>query len=221
MTKFSITVILDTICPWCYIGYRRLQAAIAEHQAQQPNDSFAIKLQPFQLNPKAAKGQSSDKLASYEDKYGREQTQQIFRRVRSAAEGNGINFSFAGRIGNTLDSHRLLQLAQQHEKTSVATALIDEVFADYFEREQDITSHAILAQAAARAGMNEREVLDFLASDELVKEVEQQVRDNRDEDINGVPLFVLNDTFTVEGAQEPAAFLTLFARLKKREAAIL
>lgn len=205
---------------------------MSQHLLEFPFDSFALTWHPFQLDPKAPKGQSVDKLASYEAKYGAEGTQVIFERLRSASGEVGIAFKFGGRMGNTIDSHRLIEFAQeqrQHQSSSsgdqleadTATRLAEELFADYFEREQDITDHSVLIKAAGRAGIDEGEAETFLKSDELALETKQKASDIRGEGINGVPQFILNDTFTVEGGQEPRAFLALFGRLKKREAAAL
>lgn len=226
--KYHVWIISDTVCPWCYVGYRNLQAAISEYLSAYPTDTFSISWHPFQLNPDAPKGQSVDKRASYNKNLGSMQAQVVFKRLESAGKRAGINFSFGGRTGNTLDSHRLIELAAQKDNTneasqtitdttpskSLQTRLVEELFADYFESEQDITSHDVLSKAAARAGLNKREIDAFLASDKLAVEVERQAQVNRSESVTGVPHFTINDEFTVEGAQEPAAFLMLFKRLK-------
>lgn len=230
MTKFNITIISDTVCPWCYIGYRRLRVAMSQHLENFPTDAFSITWHPFQLNPRFPKGTSMDKSANYEEKFGSEQRQMVFDRLKSAAKDVGIEFKFGGRIGNTLDSHRLIEFAQdkdqsensRHDQLSDSrTRLVEQLFGDYFEREQDITDHGVLTQAAVRAGLDEDEVKAFLRSDKLAREVEEKANESRDQGINGVPHFDINGVFTVEGAQEPAAFLMLFNRLKKREAAVL
>lgn len=225
--EFNILIISDTICPWCFIGYRRLRLAISQHLATHPNDTFSISWHPFQLNPNAPKGQTSDKRAVYERNYGAEQTELIFERLRTAAKGTGINFSFEGRTGSTLDSHRLLEYAEEKDAagaggrkgslSGLQTRLAEELFGDYFERERDITSHDILVNAAERAGLDGAEARKFLESEALAKEVAEKARVPRENGINGVPHFSINDTFTVEGAQEPAAFLMLFRRLRKRQ----
>ena len=230
MTRFHIPVVSDTVCPWCYVGYRHLKRAIAQQLANHPEDSFVISWRPFQLNPTAPKGQSIDKTRSYNSKLGKEQAGLVFERLRSAGKDAGIDFSFHGRTGNTLDSHRIIELARQKEVddeanvdssggavASLQTRVVEELFADYFEREQDITDHVVLARAAGRAGMDEHEVKAFLESDRLAKQVENEAADARNEGIRGVPLFTINDTFEVEGAQEPRAFTMLFERLRKKQ----
>ena len=222
MTHFSISIVSDTVCPWCYIGLRHLQAAIAQHLAMYSGDSFAVSWRPFQLNPNSPRGQSVEKADSYERKFGTEQANLVFERLRSAGKGAGIKFSFGGRTGNTLDSHRLLEFARQKEANveDLQTRLAEELFADYFERERDITDHVVLTKAAGRVGLLEHEVETFLATDQLAAQVEKDAIAARDDGVHGVPLFNINDQFEVEGAQEPRAFLMLFERFKKKESKI-
>ena len=91
---------------------------------------------------------------------------------------------------------------------------------DYFEREMDIADHRVLIRAAGRVGLDETEVERFLGSDALVEQVHKQANAARADGVHGVPHFTINDVFTIEGAQEPAAFLMLFERWKKRRSKI-
>ena len=234
MTHFTISIISDTVCPWCYIGLRRLQLAITEHLSKYPGDTFALQWRPFQLNPNAPKGQTIDKIANYEKSLGAEQTQVVLERLRSAAKGTGINFSFNGSIGNTLDSHRLIEFARQKEavdqregicqpygQRNLHTRVVEELFSAFFEKDQDITSHDVLVAAAGRAGMYENEVRQLLKSNSLAEKVQGEAMDARNQEgVNGVPHFTINDTFEIGGAQEPRAYGMLFERLKKREAKV-
>ena len=233
MTTFGIRIISDTVCPWCYVGYRRLTAAIEQHLVKCPDDIFSISWHPFQLNPYAPKFQSFDKVESYESKLGQRQANVVFERLRSAGQDCGITFSFKGRTGNTLDSHRLIEYAGRldagHSRSeegrdgmvpyrNLQTTLVEHLFSAYFEHEQDIADHAVLVAAAASVDMDEQRVRKLLAGDELADQVRDAANKNRSDGINGVPHFTINDEFFVEGAQEPAAFLMLFNRLKRREA---
>jgi predicted DsbA family dithiol-disulfide isomerase len=236
MTHFDISIVSDTVCPWCYIGLRNLQVAIAQRSGKSPKDTLTITWHPFQLNPNSPRGQTVDKRTSYENKLGKDGARNVFDRLRTAGKAAGINFSFNGRIGNTLDSHRLLELAHRQSGTTDAspapgqvldygmqTRLAEELFADFFEREQDITDHVTLSKAAVRAGLTnqEDEIVSWLASDDLVEVVQQEAAAQRTEGINGVPHFAINEEFAVEGAQEPIAFLHLFDRLARRSKAVL
>ena len=138
------------------------------------------------------------------------------------------------QVANALDSHRLIAFANsgspseassgqkdgldtRSTRTTFQTRLVEALFTAYFEQEQDITSHAVLTSTATRAGVDTNQVKSFLAGDDLAEKVHLSASRNRGDGVNGVPHFVVNDSFMVEGAQEPAAFLMLFRRLKKRQ----
>lgn len=225
MTTFDIAIVSDTVCPWCYIGLRNLQKAIQQRQGQHPQDSFKLTWHPFQLNPQAPKDRTVDKRQIYKTKLGVEGARNVLDRLRSAGATAAITFNFDGRIGNTLDSHRLIEYAGS-KSSKLQTTLVEELFADYFERAQDITSHDVLAKAAIRASVfdNQHGVKRFLESEELSEEVQRQANTARDEGVNGVPQYTLKSgstEYVVDGAQEPMAFLHLFNRLAKAERASL
>ena len=236
MVHFDIEIVSDTVCPWCYIGYLNLQAAIISRLTTNPGDTFSLSWRPFQLNPHSPVGHTVDKRTSYESKLGIDGARTVLERVRSAGEAVGITFSFGGRIGNTLDSHRLLEFAHRQaaaadtstsqstaHQRSLQTRLAEELFAEYFEREQDITDHATLSRAAVKVGLSsdEKVIRAFLASAELSDVAKGEATARRDEGISGVPHFTINDEFVVEGAQEPLAFTHLFDRLARRRKAVL
>ena len=229
MTNYDISIVSDTVCPWCYIGFRLLQAGISQHLAKYPDDTFVFSWHPFQLNPHAPKGRSIEKTNSSVNVLKEQPVEAVNERLRSAGKDAGINFKFNRRTGNTLDSHRIIEFACQKDAQSqsstdrtpappqsLQTRLVEELFADYFERQQDIFDHDVLAKAAGRAGLDEDEVKALLTSYALSDQVEKEAKAARGEGVNGVPHFTINDMFDVEGAQEPNAFLMLFERLKKR-----
>lgn len=231
MTTFAIAIVSDTVCPWCYIGLRNLQRAIAQRHAQHPQDTFSLTWHPFQLNPQAPRDRTVDKRQSYETKLGVEGARNVLDRLRAAGATAGITFNFDGRIGNTLDSHRLIEYAGRQSDLSpdnadLQTTLVEELFAEYFERGQDITSHDVLSRAAVRAGVADREdtVRTFLDGGDLSTEVQRQANGARQEGVNGVPQYTIkcaSTEYVIEGAQEPMAFLHLFNRLAKIEKAVL
>ena len=118
--------------------------------------------------------------------------------------------------GPTRDSHRLVQLGKK-KSPQIQTRVIEELFAAYFENEKDITSQDVLIEAAVKAGLDKSEVKTWLDNGSGGPEVDKEVQDAVEEGISGVPNFKINDRFEVSGAQEPAAFVQLFERLKKQE----
>lgn len=137
----------------------------------------------------------------------------IFERLSQVGREVGINFKYGGKTGNTRDSHRLVQLGKT-KSPALQTRVVEELFAAYFENEQDITSHAVLKEAAIKAGLPKDEVEDWLDSDKGGKEVDAEVYDAKNNHITGVPNFTINGKYEVGGAQDPAVFLRLFEKIK-------
>lgn len=217
MTNFDIKIVSDTVCPWCYIGKKRLEKGIEAYKQKHPesNDSFSTTWYPFYLDPTAPK--SIDKMERYEQKFGKQRIHMMFQRLAQIGNEEGINFKFGGRTGNTRDSHRLVQLGKT-KGPKVQTRVIEELFAAYFENEKDITSEDVLVATGVKAGLEEQEVKAWLSNGKGGPEVDREVEDAYAQNISGVPNFTINDKFEVGGAQDPAAFVQLFERLKSQDA---
>lgn len=180
------------------------------------DDTFSTTWFPFYLNPDAPK-ESVDKSEMYASKFGAERTRMIFDRLSSLGKDEGINFKFGGKTGNTRDSHRLVQLGKT-KSPEVQTRVIEQLFAAYFEQEKDITKQDVLLELGIKAGLDEAEVREWMKNGKGGPEVDKEVQDAYEQGISGVPNFTINDRFEVGGAQEPAAFVQLFERLKRQEA---
>ncbi|KAH7390681.1 thioredoxin-like protein [Pyrenochaeta sp. MPI-SDFR-AT-0127] len=216
MTNFQINIVSDTVCPWCYIGKKRLEKGIAAYKEKHPdsNDTFSTSWFPFYLNPNTR--ESADTQKVFEERFGKERTAMLQERMLQVGEAEGISFKYGGKTGNTRDSHRLIQLGKI-KSPQVQTRVVEELFAAYFENEKDITSHEVLTDLGVKAGLNEKEVKEWLESGKGGPEVDKEVRDAVEQNISGVPNFTLNGKFEIGGAQEPAAFVQLFERLKRQE----
>jgi predicted DsbA family dithiol-disulfide isomerase len=175
---------------WCYVGKKRLEKGIALYKERHPdsNDTFSTTWFPFYLNPGA--GKSIDKQGMYESKFGKERTAAIHERLSQIGGAEGINFKYGGRTGNTRDSHRLVQLGKT-KSPQVQTRVIEELFASYFENEKDITSQEVLVEAGVKAGLEEKEVREWLESGKGGREVDLEVRDAVAGNISGVPVSLL------------------------------
>ncbi|KAL8673605.1 MAG: hypothetical protein Q9168_001960 [Polycauliona sp. 1 TL-2023] len=217
MTNFNISVVSDTVCPWCYVGKQKLDRAIALHKSANPDsvDTFSVTWYPFYLNPDAPKT-GIDKHQYYISKFGAERTSMIIDRLASAGKSVGIDFKFGGKTGNTRDSHRLIQLAKT-KGPQTQTKLVEELFKSYFEQEEDITSHAVLEAAAQKAGLEGTETKQWLESDKGGKEVDREVVEAQMKAVSGVPHFTLQDKYEIGGAQDPEAFVQVFERIKAAE----
>lgn len=155
----------------------------------------------------------------YIKKFGKERTAAINQMLAKIGHDEGINFKFGGKTGNTRDSHRLVQLGKT-KGSKIQTRVVEELFAAYFENEKDITSQEILIESGVKAGLEEKEIKDWLDSGKGGAEVDKEVQDAREQNISGVPNFTINNRFEIGGAQEPAAFVQLFERLKRMEGSL-
>jgi len=217
MTAFDISIVSDTICPWCYVGKKKLERGISLYKAAYPNsdDTFSTTWRPFYLNPQAPK-KGIEKREYYKSKFGDEKAEMIFKRLASVGEDVGIDFSFGGKTGNTRDSHRLIQLGKTKSPT-VQTKVVEQLFTSYFEKEGDITSHTVLREAGVKAGLPEEEVIDWLQSDKGGSEVDKEVAEAQRRAVSGVPNFVLQGKYEIGGAQDAEAFVKVFERVKEIE----
>lgn len=200
---------LDTVCPWCYVGYKKLSRAIAEFSSSNPGHTFDVTWKPYYLNPDAPKV-GTDKAELYNLKFGAERVAMMQPRLAAIGESEGIHFKFGGKTGNTRDSHRIIQMANEK---GLQTRTVEELFAAYFENEKDITSHDVLLEAAKRAGLDEEEVKGWLGSNAGGDIVDKEVRAARQHGVTGVPNFTINGRYEVGGAQDPKEFIKIFKGL--------
>jgi predicted DsbA family dithiol-disulfide isomerase len=208
--RVHVDIVSDTVCPWCFVGKRRFEAAVAALRAGgRPDLEVAVRWRPFFLDPTLPR-EGVDKLAHYRRKFGEERMAQMipYMRAVGAKESPPIAFSYGGRIGNTLDSHRLLALAYEQGGAALQGELVEALFRAYFEAERDVGSRDVLADAAAAAGMDRAAVAAFLASDAKADDVKAEVEAfRRKHRVSGVPFFVLNGRLTLSGAQDVETFV--------------
>src|ERR1700722_2463624 len=192
-----IDIVSDAICPWCYIGKRQLERALALLAPEGLH--FSVHWNPFQLNPDMPKG-GRDRVAYRAVKFGSaERARELDERVASAAAGVGLSFrqDLMLRTPNTLNAHRLIWLAG---KEGVQDAAMEAVFAAYFTQGRDIGDSAVLADCAAAAGMDRASVAEFLAGNVAANEMLAADRAAREASVNGVPAFFLDGYNLFSGA---------------------
>jgi predicted DsbA family dithiol-disulfide isomerase len=194
----QIDFISDTVCPWCFIGKRRLARAIA----MRPNIAFDVRFRPYRLDPTVPKG-GMDRDAYMTAKFGKNGGISEAQRV-IAAEGakEGIEFDFAAirRMPNTLDSHRLIRWA---ELTGVQDDVVERLFAAYFENGQDIGDIRVLADIADLSGIEGAQIADRLESDQDAALVEREDRLAHEMGVTGVPAMIFANKVAASGAREP------------------
>jgi predicted DsbA family dithiol-disulfide isomerase len=206
-SPLSIDIVSDVVCPWCYIGKRRLEAALAQ-RASDDAQRVQVRWLAFQLNPDIPAG-GVDRRSYLEQKFGGpERAKQIYARIKAAGDEVGISFDFERivRQPNTIDAHRLAAWAQDLD-LSAADALIERLFRAYFVDGIDIGDIEALAGLAGDAGFDGAAARAWLASDAGRTAIEAEERRARALGVTGVPFFVINQRLAVSGAQPPEVLL--------------
>jgi len=196
-TSITIDVVSDVVCPWCYVGKRRLDATLAAR-----NDIIAeIRWRPFFLDPTVPRNGKS-RIDYITGKFGgTDKITPAHERLTALGKDVGIDFHFANieMQPNTLDAHRLIGWASTEGK---ADALVENIFADFFVNGVNLADRALLAEAAARAGMDALRVSADLASSKDEEIVAKQAQAASASGIGGVPFFVFGNKVALSGAQE-------------------
>jgi predicted DsbA family dithiol-disulfide isomerase len=199
-----IEIYSDVVCPWCFVGKRRLEWALGTAgYAQQAH----IAWRPFQLNPTMPK-EGMDRRVYLEAKFGGAEARLAMQeRVAKAGEADGLVFAFdrIERTPNTFDAHRLIWFAgQQGCQDEITEAL----FQSYFTKGGEIGNLDSLAEIASDCGINREEVERFLSSDRAVQDVRAEEAIGHRLGVRGVPYFVLNGIISISGAQTPDIFVS-------------
>jgi predicted DsbA family dithiol-disulfide isomerase len=207
----TVDVISDVVCPWCFIGRRRLGAALAALAGREPGVEPRVRWHPFQLNPDLPR-EGIPRRVYLEAKFGgRERANEIYERVRAAGRTVGIDFAFdlIERQPNTLDAHRLIAWAQS---LGSAENVVERLFRAYFLDGRAIGERAVLAAVAGEAGLDPDAASAMLASDEGAAEVAATDRRVRELGVTGVPFFIFAGRLAVAGAQEPDTLVEAMAQ---------
>ena len=204
--NLSVDVISDVICPWCYIGKKRLEKAIGAVEGKQ---EVRVRWLPYQLNPNMPKEGISRKEYRIRKFGSWERSLELDAKVVAVGETEGIHFAFdrIERTPNTVDAHRLIWLADQQ---GCEDALLEALFRAYFAEGRDINNRQTLIDVVAEAGLERQLAEAMLNSEEgmdAIKEAEELFRRYR---VEGVPFFIINSEITLSGAQEPDVFLDAF-----------
>ena len=190
----------DVACPWCYVGKRRFETALADFEHR---DAVRVTWRSFELDPHAPRERSGDGAAHIAQKYGmsREQALEMQRSMTDVAAGVGLDFRFdLARGGNTFDAHRLLRMAASHE---LQDALEERLMRAYLTEGELIGDPAVLERLALEIGLPEGDVRDVLETDRFSAEVRDDERTATSLGINAVPFFVVDRAVGASGAQPP------------------
>ncbi|PKR59423.1 DsbA family oxidoreductase [Thalassospira lohafexi] len=213
LMPIRIEAIVDTICPWCYIGKKRLEKALSREQL----DNLIINWRPFLLNPDMPNGGIDRKLYLSAKFGGTESATRVYKAIETAGAAVGIDFKFDDIkiTPDSTDSHRLI-FKVCSERPAVGNALVEDLFVAYFLEGQNIGDLDILAEIAVTHGEDRNEILDYLAGDMDRDFVGQENRVAHQMGVTGVPCFVFNGRHALSGAQEPE-ILQRMVRLARQE----
>ena len=203
-TGMQVEIWSDVVCPWCYLGKRRFEQALAEFEHR---DEIQLTYRSFELDPTAQKGVTTPTVQMLASKYGMtaRQADQAQRQMEERAAGDGLVFKMDGLLsGNTRDAHRLLQLAKARQ---LQPELMERLHSAYFTEQTSIFDHDALTTLAVETGLDKDEVATVLASEEYGAEVDAEEAAARDLGVTGVPFYVIDRRYGISGAQ-PAETIT-------------
>jgi len=196
----------DIACPWCYIGKRRFEAALAEFEHR---DDVRVTWRSFELDPSAPREREGDNATRLAEKYGItvERAREMGRTVTDAAAGEGLDFHLdIQRSGTTFDGHRVIHLAGEH---GLQDAMKERLMRAYFTEGRLMSDPETLVRLAVEVGVPEDDVRQMLASDRFADEVRGDERLAGQFGISAVPTFVVDRAIGASGAHPPEAMLEL------------
>jgi len=205
----QIEVVSDYVCPWCYVGKRRLESAIA----QRPDLDIAVSWRPFQLSPDMPRA-GRKRLEHYQQIFGAERAQTIMDSMKDTGRDEGIAFGSSPEAmsPNTLSGHVLLLWARESSSID-ADALVEKLFYAHHVACENIGDHAVLARIAGEVGMDAAQVRQDLAAGKDEDRVQQLIHESAARGVSGVPFFIINGRYGLSGAQPPDAFLAAFEQI--------
>jgi predicted DsbA family dithiol-disulfide isomerase len=204
----KIDIISDTVCPWCLIGKRKLEAALAERA----DLDVDIAWHPFQLHPDMPL-EGADRKEFTAKKFGSpERAKELYEQVANAGRAVGLDLQFSKikRSPNTLNSHRVIKWAQN---AGCQDQVVENLFQAFFMDGKDLGDIDVLVEAAVSAGMNEDMVRDLLNSDRDLDLVAAEDARAREMGVSGVPFFIIDEKYALSGAQDSSVILQAIDRV--------
>ena len=203
----------DVVCPWCYIGKRRFEQALAEFEGR---DEVEVVYRSFELDPRAPEHGTESVVEALGRKYGGGPAagREMVERVTGVAAEVGLTFDFATAThSRTLDAHRLLHLALAEGGAELQSRLKEALLAAYFTDARSMGDHGVLRQVAREAGLDAARVDEVLSSEAYGDEVQRDLDEARELGVSGVPFYVLDRKLAVSGAQPVEVFAEALQRV--------
>lgn len=210
MTDIRIDIVSDIACPWCAIGYARLEQAMAKVADKY---AFSVARHAFELNP-AHEGQGEPILPALARKYGRSEEEMRANQdqMMTIARDLGLNFDKMQQrfTCNTFDAHRLVKWADEQGR---ATEMKQALFEAYFGRAEDVSEHPVLLRCVEHVGLDTDRAGDILQGDEYADVVRKDEATYQRAGVSAVPAFIVNGKYLISGAQEPDTLVQAFEEI--------
>ncbi len=210
--KIKIDIVSDVACPWCYVGKRRLEAALKEWKGV----PVEIAWHPFQLDP-TIPAEGLDRVTYLTNKFGDlEQVQGMTDRLTEVGAEEGITFNFGDKwlAVNTLPLHQLLHVAGEE---GFKDALKERFLKAYFVENLHLNQAEILIEIMSEFGWEAEKTTSILSDDTIAYAVKQEIAHYQQRGVTGVPFFIINDKYGISGAQLKSVFLDAFAQVAPLE----
>lgn len=210
--KIKIDIVSDVVCPWCYIGKRRLEKAV---DLLKDKYEFELEYHPFELNPGMPLAGTDQKEYLTNKFGGEERYHQITDRVTTVAGEEGLPFDFGKQkiSPNTRDAHRIIQFAKKEGKQP---EMKEAFMRSYFVEGIDLSKKENLISVAVRAGLSKEKVEKLLSTDEGLAEVALAEKELQKIGITGVPFYIINNKYGISGAQPSASFVQAFEDISSK-----
>jgi predicted DsbA family dithiol-disulfide isomerase len=199
----------DLVCPWCYVGKRRFEKALAQFDTR---EDVQVVHRSFQLNPAAPRDRTSNRRDMLMQKYrlSQAQAEEMDARMTHVAAGEGLDFHLDGTAtGNTFDAHQLVHLGRDH---GLQDQVVERLYRAYFTEQRSIFDPGSLPELAADAGLDRDAAAAALRSNRYADAVAADIDIARRLGATGVPFFVVDERYGISGAQAPEAFLDVLQR---------
>jgi predicted DsbA family dithiol-disulfide isomerase len=207
--KLTVEFVSDHVCPWCYVGKKRLEKAIA----QCPDLDIEVAWRPFQLSPDMPR-EGRDRLEHYTQIFGEERAQQIMTSMKDTGLEEGIAFDYkpGARSPNTLSAHVLMLLAAEHDDVD-ASEVAEKLFHAHHVDCEDIGDPDVLVRIGREAGLDPELVSDAVSGNDVETRVSGMVRAAAEQGVSGVPFFIINGRYGISGAQPADTLAEAFEQI--------
>jgi predicted DsbA family dithiol-disulfide isomerase len=207
----KVEIYSDVVCPWCYIGKRRFEKAIAGYPG---GEDIEVVFRPFQLDPSAPRGVPS---AEYLQKRFGASASQMTGQVGTTAAAEGIQMNWDRMLmSNTLLAHTLVDYVEREHGVAAQKQLIDRLFAAHFTDGLDVADTEVLVRLASEVGADSEAVRRLIENPDAPAAVQREISEAREMGIKSVPTFVFDGLYMVEGAQSPAVFRQVLEQVTEK-----